>query len=133
MPPKRFQDPFAPKPASAVADGHTVPAVTPKFDKKKLAENWRALTGRTMDWLLEGRRLEALLAEQRLKDIGILLGIGTEKVLLMEGQPTQIIGQPQQAKLDQLGQALQAALKQRGIVQLTERTATVHINEPRSA
>lgn len=87
-----------------------------------------------MQWLLQGDRLEAMLAEQKLKDIGILLGIGTEKVLLLEGQPTSIIGQPQQVKLDQLGTAVATLLQQRGLaksVTLTERSATVNLNEPR--
>jgi hypothetical protein len=84
--------------------------------------------------LKQGDRLETLLGETKLKDIGILMGILTDKTLLLEGQPTQIIGVPQQAQLDQIGQALHVALQQRGLspqVKLTERTATIELNGTR--
>ena len=86
-----------------------------------------------MTWLLEGNRLETLMEESKLKDIGIMAGIATEKVLLMEGQPTQIIAQAQQVKLDQLGVVLKDVLEKRGIVTLTERKAEVKLDESRSS
>lgn len=101
-----------------------------RYDRKQLALDTTQLTGRITTWLLEGDRLETLLSETKLKDALIALGVATDKMLLLEGQPTQIIGQPQQAKLDQLGQALATALHQRGLnqqVQLTERTATIEL------
>ena len=87
-----------------------------------------------MDWVLEedsdGRqaRLEALLAETKLKDIGVMLGIATEKVLLLDGSPTQIIGTAEQKKLDELFPALMNEVKRRGsTVKLTERAAEIKI------
>jgi hypothetical protein len=83
-----------------------------------------------IDWLQVGNRLETMLEESKFKDIFIALGIATEKTLLMEGQPTQIIAQAQQTKLDQLGVVLKNVLEQRGIVTLTERKAEVKLDEP---
>jgi hypothetical protein len=94
-----------------------------------LKAGWGNLSSRTIDWLQEGDRFEELLAESKIKDIAVFLGISTEKVLLLEGQPTQIIGQAQQAKLDEMGPALLDALKKRGIVTLTERKATIEMPE----
>lgn len=97
-----------------------------------LKAGWTNISRRTLDFLQEGDRLETLLGETKLRDIGIFAGISTEKVLLMEGQPTQIIAQPQQAQLDKIGQALQVALQQRGLakeVKLVERTATIKLDE----
>lgn len=89
-----------------------------------------------MDWLLvedeEGKRyrLEQMLAESKLKDIGVMLGISTEKVLLLEGQPTQIIGHTEQKKLDELLPALLSEVKRRGAkVELTERKAEVTLDK----
>lgn len=116
-----------PTPAATVPnEGSTT--LRKRLDRNGLKDHWGNITGRTLQWLNQGTRLEDMLAETKLKDIAIVLGIATEKTLLLEGQPTQIIGQPQQAKLDQLGQALQTALKQRGLVKLTERTATIDLN-----
>jgi hypothetical protein len=56
----------------------------------------------------------------------VALGIATDKMLALEGQPNANIGTPQQAKLDQLSTALASVLQQRGLgtgtVTLTERT-----------
>jgi len=104
------------------------------YDRKQLQQDINSLTRRTLTWLNEGDRYETLLAETKLKDIGVMMGILTDKTLLLEGQPTQIIGVPQQAQLDQIGQALQEALKQRGLsqtVKLTERTAEIKLEEPK--
>jgi hypothetical protein len=120
-------------PSSGVppATGHTSKDGPSKsFNRETLKDSWNKLSGRTMSWLLEGERLESLLAETKLKDIGILAGISTEKVLLMEGQPTQIIAQAQQVKLDQLGIVLKDALEKRGIVTLTERKAEISLDGP---
>jgi hypothetical protein len=120
--------------AALVASQAPPPAPVPvKYDRKQLGLDTKQLTGRMTRWLLEGDRLETMLADTKFRDIMVSLGIATDKMLLLEGQPTQIIGQPQQAKLDQLSQALATAMKQRGIgqtVTLTERTATVNLNEP---
>ena len=102
--------------------------------RDRLRGNWNTLSGTVMDWLLdenkEGRkyRLEQMLAETKLKDIGILLGISTEKVLLLDGQPTQILEQREQKKLDELLPALLSEVKRRGAnIELKERTATMQL------
>lgn len=103
-----------------------------RYGRKELQRDIAGLTERTVRWLQEGNRLEQLFAETKLKDITVMLGILTDKTLVLEGQPTQIIGMPQQAQLDQIGQALQEALQQRGLAQtvkLTERTAEIHLEE----
>jgi len=149
--PKKFQDPAQFKATkekvtalvAAAGPSDTVPIPAPvasttpaqprtRYKREELLASWSQLSGRAMDWLQQGTRFEEMLAETKLKDIAVMLGIATEKVLLLEGQPTQIIAQHQQQKLDQLGQALQAALQQRGLaksVQLTERTATINLEQ----
>lgn len=96
--------------------------------KEFLKAGWSNIGRRTLEYLSVPGRLEALLQETKLRDIGIFAGIATEKILLLEGQPTQIIGQPQQAQLDKLGQALADVMKQRGLVKLAERTAEIRID-----
>ena len=154
MPIKKFKDPFLPsKPVgrTAAQGGRQAPSplkaeTRPKaeapvtsisplapsktFNRETLKDSWNKLSGRTMAYLLEENRLERLLEESKLKDIAIVAGISTEKVLLMEGQPTQIIAQAQQIKLDQLGIVLKDALEKRGIVTLTERKAEISLDGP---
>lgn len=107
-------------------------SLTKKYNKDYLKDRWTSLSGRMMDWLNEGDRLESLMAETKLRDIGVMLGIATEKVLLLDGQPTQIIGQPQHQALDRLGLALKDALDKRGLVTLTERKVDIKIDGPRT-
>jgi cell division protein ZapA (FtsZ GTPase activity inhibitor) len=105
-----------------------VPAPERKFGKDELKADIKAVTQRVMDYLKTGNRLEQRLEFASLKDITVMLGILTDKNLLLEGQPTQIIGHAEQAKLDQIGTKLQELVKQRGLdrkITLTERTATI--------
>jgi len=114
----------------------TIPRGPAQNARDALKSGWSNLGRRALDWLQEGERFEGLLAESKLKEIAVFMGIATEKVLLLEGQPTQIIAQSQHQKLDQVAQALQEVMKQRGIgqeVKLTERTATITLDAPRSA
>ena len=106
----------------------------PRYSKEHLKERWHTLSGRLMDYLLEKNpktgldNLELLLRETKLKDIGILLGISTEKVLLMAGQPTSIVGHEERQKLDELLPALMNEIKRRGAsIELTERKAQVKL------
>lgn len=108
----------------------------PRYNKDILKERWNTLSGRLMDYLLEKNpqtgldNLELLLRETKLKDIGILLGISTEKVLLMEGAPTSIIGHAEGKKLDELLPALLDEVKRRGAkIELTERKAQVKLDK----
>lgn len=98
---------------------------TKKYNKDYLKDRWQTLSGRMMDWLHQDNRLEEMMAETKLRDIGVMLGIATEKVLLLEGQPTQIISQPQHQAIDRLGVALKDALEKRGLVTLTERKISI--------
>ena len=110
---------------------------TPRYNKEYLKERWTTLSGVIMTYLLEvvdqntGRlRLHNLLDESKLKDIGIMAGIATEKVLLMSGQPTQIIAETQHKKLDELMPVLLEEVKRRGAsVELTERKAEIKLDQ----
>ena len=104
-----------------------------KYTRQQLHLDTQDVTGRMMTWLQQGNRLEAMLAETKLKDILISLGILTDKMLLLDGQPTQIIGVQQQQKLDEVSTALATLLQQRGLtkqVTLTERKVAIEMREP---
>ena len=103
-----------------------------EYTRKALELDTRELTGRLTRWLLEGDRLEELLKETKLRDVMIAVGIMTDKMLLLEGQPNANLGVPQQAKLDEVTAALAAVMQQRGLgtVTLTERTVEVRETVP---
>ena len=105
-------------------------AVIKQYRKEELKLDVQRLTQKLTTHLLSGDTFETLLAQLtedgKLKDLMIALGILTEKLLLLEGQPTAIIGQQQQAKLDQLLPALAEEMKRR---QIKQTTITVH-DEP---
>lgn len=105
--------------------------LTKKYNKDYLKDRWQTLSGKMMDWLHEEGRLEQMMTETKLRDIGVMLGIATEKVLLLEGQPTQIISQPQHQAMDRLGVALKDALEKRGLVTLTERKISIEPGSPK--
>jgi hypothetical protein len=114
-----------PKRQAPVQEQITVPAPR-KHGKDELKAGVQRLSQRLMDYLLDGDRLERLMAETKLKDLGVLLGITTEKLLLLEGQPTQIIGQAEQKKMDEILPALIDEMKRRGLkAELTERKAVL--------
>ena len=102
-------------------------AMTRLYTRKDLQLETAELTGRVTKWLLEGDRLERMLTETKLKDVMVTLGIATDKMLALEGQPVVNMGTPQQAKLDQLSGALAAVLQQRGVgtVTVTERKVEI--------
>jgi len=132
--PKSEAEPQATPPSIIEIASTTLPvtstSLTKKYNKDYLKDRWTNLSGRMMDWLNEGQRLENLMAETKLRDIGVMLGIATEKVLLLEGQPTQIISQPQHQALDRLNLALKDALEKRGLVTLTERKVEIKTDGP---
>ena len=132
--PKSEAEPQATPPSTTEIASTTLPVAstspTKKYNKDYLKDRWTNLSGRMMDWLNEGQRLEDLMAETKLRDIGVMLGIATEKVLLLEGQPTQIISQPQHQALDRLNLALKDALEKRGLVTLTERKVEIKTDAP---
>ena len=65
-------------------------------------------TGKTRMWRLMG--------ESKLKDIGVLYGISTEKFLLTQGQPTTIMAHQEQRTADELFNAVMQEAKRRGLV-----------------
>lgn len=148
MPVRKYQDPSKKTLKASESDGATkeppglrmrsrgsyVPVTsnssepTKKYNRDYLKDRWQTLSGRMMDYLHEGDRLETLMAETKLRDIGVMLGIATEKVLLLEGQPTSIVGQAEHKKLEELIPALLLEAKRRGSkIELTERKATVNL------
>jgi len=101
---------------------------TKRYNRDYLKDRWQTLSGRMMDWLHQGNRLEEMMAETKLRDIGVMLGIATEKVLLLEGQPTSIIGQAESKKLEDLIPALLLEVKRRGIkADVTERKVSLEV------
>ena len=116
-----------PKRPAPVQEPITVPAPR-KHGKEELKAGVQRLSQRLMDYLLDGDRLERLMAETKLKDLGVLLGITTEKLLLLEGQPTTIIGQAEQKKMDEVLPALLQEIQRRGAkVDMTERKVEVTV------
>lgn len=70
------------------------------------------------------------MAKSSLKELSVMLGILTEKMLLLEGQPTQIISQQQHQKIDTVMPALLQELQRRGIKgEMVERKVTVTVPE----
>ena len=61
-------------------------------------------------------KLMEKLEEAKLRDIGIYEGIMLDKLLLLRGQPTSIVGSEQRKKLEELGPALLAELQKRGLL-----------------
>ena len=120
MPVKKFRPIYqdqvpAPKLPSRVAlDPITVPARR-KYNKDELKTDVQYLSQRLIDYLKEGDRFERLLTETKAKDMTVMLGILTEKMLLLEGQPTQIISQQQHKKLEDAMPALLEEIKRRGM------------------
>jgi hypothetical protein len=116
-----------PKRPAPVQEPITVPAPR-KHGKDELKAGVQRLSQRLMDYLLDGDRLERLMAETKLKDLGVLLGITTEKLLLLEGAPTQIISHSDQKKMDEVLPALLQEIQRRGVrTELTERKISLEV------
>lgn len=108
--------------------GHKVPD-RKKYTKEELRLDTQYFSQRVMAYLLSGDRLEQLLSESKLKDLAVIFGITTEKLLLLEGQPTQIISQQQHQKIDELLPRLAEEMKRRNLkVNLTERKAELTVS-----
>lgn len=107
-------------------------SIVRKLGKDGLHAHWSQITGRVLEYLngydkkTGEPRIIKLLEETKLKDIGVFAAISTDKLLLLEGQPTTIIGQAESEKLEKLLPALLEEIKRRGTkVELTERKATI--------
>lgn len=79
------------------------------------------LLGRLTDWLeaidpKTGQpRFEQMLGESKIKDISVVFGILTEKFLLTQGQPTQIMGHNEQLQADALFNKVLEEAQRRGL------------------
>ena len=103
------------------------PAPRRKYNKDELKADIQGLSQRTIDYLKQGNRWEQRLEFASIKDISVIMGILTDKMLLLEGQPTQIMGHTQHAKVDEITQKLKDVIEQRGLgkVTLTERKVEI--------
>ena len=97
-----------------------------KYGRDELKGDAQRLAARITTWLLQGNRLETYMAHSSFKDVMIALGVVTDKLLLLEGQPTQIISQQQQQKMDEILPALMKEMQRRGLTaDLTERKVSL--------
>ena len=92
-----------------------------KLEDLKNSTGW--LLGRTFDHLQQeidvttGRtRWDKLLEESKGKEIAVILGILTEKFLLTQGQPTNIVAHQEQKTMDELALAIEREIKRRNLV-----------------
>src|SRR6187549_3400892 len=114
----------------------SVSEVTPSKGKGNnkdfFKDKWGNITGKVLTWLdgideKTGQpRLNILLEKARLTEVATFAGIGTDKVLLLDGQPTQIIGEAESRKLQDLLPAIANEIKRRGTtIEVTERKAEI--------
>lgn len=123
--PVKVQAPAGPPPVKL--DPIKVP-VKRKYNKDELKADVQWLSQRLVDYLKEGDRFERLLSETKAKDITVMMGILTDKMLVLEGQPTQIISQQMHQKMDTVMPALLEEIKRRGMkAELTERKIDVTV------
>ena len=90
-----------------------------------LKRNTEELLQRFQSFLMEGNRLEMLLADSKLRDILVGWGILIDKFQLLSGQPTQIFGQSEHKSLDELSGALLKEVERRKQAKLGSVEATV--------
>lgn len=92
-----------------------------KLDDLKVNTGW--LLGRTFDHLqqeIDGAtgktRWDQLLEDSKGKEIAIILGILTEKFMLTQGQPTNIVAYSEHKTMDELAVAIEHEIKRRNLV-----------------
>ena len=91
-----------------------------KLEDLKNSTGW--LLGKMFDYLQKevdatGRtQWDAILEESKGKDIAVMMGILTEKFLLTQGQPTNIIATQEQKTMDELALAIEREIKRRNLV-----------------
>jgi hypothetical protein len=77
-----------------------------------------------IDAYLDDETLLEKLKEAKLKDIGVFEGIQLDKLLVLRGQPNQIISMADHSKLDDLGPALLQELNRRQLKVTATETKT---------
>jgi hypothetical protein len=91
-----------------------------KLEDLKNSTGW--LLGKMFDYLQKevdatGRtQWDAILEESKGKDIAVMMGILTEKFLLTQGQPTNIVAHQEQKTMDELALAIEREIKRRNLV-----------------
>ena len=91
-----------------------------KLEDLKNRTGW--LLGKMFDYLQKevddtGRtKWDAILEDSKGKDIAVMMGILTEKFLLTQGQPTNIVAHQEQKTMDELALAIEREIKRRNLV-----------------
>ena len=91
-----------------------------KLEDLKTSTGW--LLGKMFDYLQKkvdatGRtKWDAILKESKGKEIAVMMGILTEKFLLTQGQPTNIVAHQEQKTMDELALAIEREIKRRNLV-----------------
>ena len=107
------------------------PAVreTRRHAKEQLEMNWQQLLQRSFAWLLVGDNLEKKLEKSPLHHISIALGTAQDKIALLHGEPSVLVGVQDRQKLDELLPALKKEIERRsrggGAIILKERSVEV--------
>lgn len=135
MPVKKFrpiyqdQVPVKAKAKAQILDPGPIPVpARRKYDKDELKADVQWLSQRLVDYLKHEDRFERLLADSKVKDVTVMLGILTDKMLVLEGQPTSIISTQMHQKMDTVMPALLEEIKRRGMkAELTERKIDVTV------
>ena len=98
-----------------LADGggtaDNAPVVTKESLERRIARRLNVL-----DRYLTDERLLALLAVSTLKEVGVYEGIMLDKSLVLQGQPTVIVGSHERAQINEVLPKLMAEMKRRGMV-----------------
>lgn len=126
---------------SADPHHHGVPRRTDEVLRQEAKDRYGKITPQVMEELVEEKvrtmanyltpdRLREKLEEASLKEIAIYEGTMMDKLLLLRGQPTQILGVQEQTKLDEACKRLLLEAERRGVrVALTERKAEFSVSE----
>ena len=91
-----------------------------KLEDLKNSTGW--LLGKMFDYLQKevddtGRtKWDTILEDSKGKDIAVMMGILTEKFLLTQGQPTNIIATQEQKTMDEIALAIDREIKRRGLI-----------------
>ena len=91
-----------------------------KLEDLKNSTGW--LLGKMFDYLQKevddtGRtKWDVILEDSKGKDIAVMMGILTEKFLLTQGQPTNIVAHQEQKTMDELALAIEREIKRRGLI-----------------
>ena len=91
-----------------------------KLEDLKNSTGW--LLGKMFDYLQKevgatGKtQWDVILEDSKGKDIAVMMGILTEKFLLTQGQPTNIVAHQEQKTMDELALAIEREIKRRNLV-----------------